>query len=144
LYAQTTLLPTTVLAFIFCGVLLSLQPAFYPIEAERKGASPSQYGFVFAIPNLSVFIFSPIFGRYTPKHRVKLCLCVGCFLTAFCGFLFGFLPYIEKATPFIFLSCVLRFFEGLGASMSRVSALGILLALFPNKVYYKIEWVGII
>ena len=117
---------------------MSLQPTFYPIEAERKGATPSHYGFVFAIPNLSIFVFSPVFGKYIPKFGAKLCLCFGYLLTAFSGFLFGFLSYIQGPSLFIFLSFVLRFTEGVGASMSGVSALGILLTLFPNKVYYNI------
>ncbi len=29
-------------AYIVWGLLLSLQPPFYPSEAERKGATPSQ------------------------------------------------------------------------------------------------------
>ena len=132
---------TIILAYIFSGVLLSLLPAFYPLEAERKGALPSQYGFVFAIPGLSVFVFSPIFAKYIPKLGAKLCLCFGYLLASFSGILFGFLPYIQEATIFIFLSLVLRFLEGLGASMYVPSAFGLLMTIFPNKVYCTIKWI---
>ena len=90
-----------------------------------------------------MFFFSPIFGKYIPKLGAKLCLCVGCLLASFSGILFGFLSYIQKPDLFIFLSAVLRFFEGLGASMYRVASLGILITLFPNKVFYTFKWVGI-
>ena len=53
------------------------QPPFYPSEAEKKGATPAQYGFVFGIANLSLFIFSPIFGRYGSTIGPKLCFNVG-------------------------------------------------------------------
>ena len=113
---------------------MSLQPTFYPLEAERKGASPFQYGFVFAIPSLSLFIFSPVFGKYTTKLGVKSCLCFGSVLESLSGFLFVFLSYFQSANLFIFVSSVLRFSEGFGASMSRGSSLGILTTMFPNKV----------
>ena len=44
------LISLSILAYIGWGLLLSLQPPFYPLEAELKGATPSQYGFVFGIP----------------------------------------------------------------------------------------------
>ena len=43
--------------YIALGLLISLQPPFYPSEAEAMGASPAEYGFVFGIANLSLFIF---------------------------------------------------------------------------------------
>ena len=38
-------------------MLIYLQPTFYPSEAEEIGATPAQYGFVFGIANLSLFLF---------------------------------------------------------------------------------------
>jgi uncharacterized membrane protein (DUF485 family) len=43
--------------YIALGLLISLQPPFYPSEAEKIGASPAEYGFVFGIANLSLFLF---------------------------------------------------------------------------------------
>ena len=34
-----------VIAYIVWGSLISLQPPFYPTEAEKKGATPSQVSF---------------------------------------------------------------------------------------------------
>ena len=34
-----------VIAYIVWGALISLQPPFYPTEAEKKGATPSQVSF---------------------------------------------------------------------------------------------------
>ena len=60
-------------AYIGWGLLLSLQPPFYPSEAEKKGATPSQYGFVFGIANLAAFIFAPIFGQCCQNIFSKNC-----------------------------------------------------------------------
>ncbi len=51
--------------YIALGLLLSLQPPFYPSEAEKKGAKPAEYGFVFGIANLSLFMFRYAYVRYT-------------------------------------------------------------------------------
>ena len=96
------------------GLLISLQPPFFPSEAEKKGATAAEYGFVFGIANLSLFIFSPIFGKYGTKIGPKLCFNVGAVLQGVSGFLFAFLPYLTSTGAFIGLAYVLRFLEGLG------------------------------
>ena len=45
--AQTIFLSLSIiLAFITLGALISLTPPFYPAEAEKKGATPSQVNIV--------------------------------------------------------------------------------------------------
>ena len=96
-------------AYIGWGLLLSLQPPFYPSEAEKKGATPSQYGFVFGIANLAAFLFAPFFGRYGSKIGPKILYNFGAFTQGFVGITFGFLVYIENAGAFLGLSYLLRF-----------------------------------
>ena len=56
----------------FCSAIcVSLQAPFYPHEAEKKGATASQYGFVFGIFELTVFIVSPIVGKNLSKLGAK-------------------------------------------------------------------------
>ena len=78
------------------------------------GATPAEYGFVFGIANLSLFIFSPIFGRFGPKIGTKTCFNLGAVLQGVSGFLFAFLPYLKTTGSFIGLAYLLRFLEGLG------------------------------
>ena len=49
------------------GMCVSLQAPFYPAEAEKKGASATEYGLVFGIFELTVFIVSPFIGKILPK-----------------------------------------------------------------------------
>ena len=100
--------------YIALGLLISLQPPFFPSEAEKMGATPAEYGFVFGIANLSLFIFSPIFGRFGPKIGTKTCFNLGAVLQGVSGFLFAFLPYLKTTGSFIGLAYLLRFLEGLG------------------------------
>ena len=55
------------------GSLISLIPTFYPSYAESKGATASQYGLVYGIAPLTVFVFGPIFGRYGSNIGFKFC-----------------------------------------------------------------------
>ena len=125
------------------GLLISLQPPFYPSEAELKGAKPSEYGFVFGIANLSLFIFSPIFGKYGSRIGPKICFDCGSVMQGVSGFMFAFLLYCDGVAVFIGFSYLLRFIEGLGTAMAWSSALGILMQAFPNKVFtskkYKMQ-----
>ena len=45
---------------------------FYPAEAERKGASATQYGLVFGVFELTVFLVSPVVGRLLTRVRRTL------------------------------------------------------------------------
>ena len=51
-----TIIPFLLLQFSV-GLCASLQATFYPIEATLKGASASQFGAVFGIIHLSLFMF---------------------------------------------------------------------------------------
>ena len=104
---------------IALGLLISLQPPFYPSEAEKMGATPAEYGFVFGIANLSLFLFSPIFGAYATRIGPKTCFNCGAVLQGVSGFLFAFLPYCTTTGLFIGLSYLLRFLEGLGKLFSQ-------------------------
>ena len=116
------------------GLLISLQPTFYPSEAELKGAKPSQYGFVFGITNLALFICGPFFGKYASKIGLKMCFSSGAILQGLSGFMFAFVPQFEDVAMFLALSYFLRFLEGLGTAMAWSSTMGILTEIFPDKV----------
>ena len=90
------------------GLLISLQPPFYPSEAELKGAKPSEYGFVFGIANLAAFLSAPVFGVYGTKIGAKLLYNFGAFLQPLCGLAFAFLDYVENTAAFLGLSYLLR------------------------------------
>ena len=67
-----------------------------------------QYGFVFGIFNLAAFLGGPIFGRFGGRIGPRILYMVGAFLQGLCGFLFGFLQYVNETNTFIILSYFLR------------------------------------
>ncbi|CAG7829177.1 unnamed protein product, partial [Allacma fusca] len=52
------------LADFFSAIIISLQAPFFPQEAEQKGATATEFGLVFGVFELVVFITSPIYGKY--------------------------------------------------------------------------------
>ena len=98
----------SIVAYVGWGLLLSLQPSFYPSEAEKKGATASQYGLVFGMPNLAAFLTAPIFGKFGTNIGPKWLFNFGAFTQGFVGLTFGFLIYLETLGPFLGLSYFLR------------------------------------
>ena len=50
----------------------TIQAPFYPQEAEKKGCVPSEYGLVFGVFELTVFIVSPIIGANLNRLGMKV------------------------------------------------------------------------
>ncbi|XP_046442778.1 MFS-type transporter SLC18B1-like [Daphnia pulex] len=125
-----------VIAFAdFCSaVCISLQAPFYPAEAERKGATASQYGFVFGCYELTVFLTSPLFGKYLAKLIPKFMLNGGLVVTGVCSILFGVLDKIDDTTAFIGLSFAVRVIEALGSAAFLTAAFAIIAAEFPSSI----------
>ena len=73
-----------------------------------SGASSSQYGLVFGIANLALFLTAPLFGRFGPLIGAKILCNTGSFVQAFCGLAFGFLDYIPDVNIFLGFSYLLR------------------------------------
>ena len=126
--------------YIAIGSLISLMPAFYPSYAESKGATASQYGFVYGIEPLTLFVFGPIFGRYGSNIGCKQGFVSGAVLQGISGLLFAFLPYCEDSETFIALSYFLRIVQGVGTSMCWTSALATLSVIFPYNQAAIMAW----
>ena len=119
---------------ISLGFLASLQPTFYPTEAESRGGKPFEYGLVFGIVNFAAVIINPFSGTLSVNIGIKKSLCIGAVVEGLCGFLFAFLSYCQDVSHFIGLSCILRFLEGVAGSFRSCSAIGIVMAVYPAKV----------
>jgi len=131
---------TTALGYTTWGLLISLQPPFYPLEAEKKGAKPQQYGFVFGIFNLMAFLTAPLFGRYGTRLGATNLYRFGAFVQAICGIGFGFLQYVDNLPAFLGLSYLLRALSGIADAAGWSSVLSILMQLFPTKVARIMAW----
>eukprot|EP00092_Neocalanus_flemingeri_P030917 GFUD01033574.1.p1 GENE.GFUD01033574.1~~GFUD01033574.1.p1 ORF type:complete len:505 (-),score=68.91 GFUD01033574.1:56-1570(-) len=127
-----TIIPFLMLQFSV-GLCASLQATFYPIEAGRKGATASQFGAVFGIIHLSLFIFGPLVGKYLSIWGVKAIFPAGFIIDGGTFILFGMLQWVNDTTMFLVFSYLIRFLEGVGAAATWTSNLSILMAKFPER-----------
>jgi len=131
---QWKILATLVMTHLCNGLCVSLQAPFYPAEAAKKGASATEYGLVFGIFELTVFIVSPIIGKYLPKIGVGRAFTGGISVTGLMCVAFGFLNQIEDCKTFIGLSFVIRVFEACGNSAFLSSSFTLVAQMFPTTV----------
>ncbi|KAK7065899.1 hypothetical protein SK128_024985, partial [Halocaridina rubra] len=119
----------------FCNaVCVSLQAPFYPAEAEKKGATATQYGLVFGIFELTVFIVSPIYGKFLNTLGAKFINNAGIFTVSVMSIVFGFLDRIEDTNTFVGLSFAVRIVEAMGNAAFVTSAFSIIAKEFPKNV----------
>lgn len=119
----------------FCNaVCVSLQAPFYPSEAERKGATASQYGLVFGVFELTVFLVSPVYGRFMTRWGPKFINNAGIFTVSVMCILFGFLDRIDDTNTFIGFSFAVRIVEAMGNAAFITSAFSIIAKEFPKNV----------
>ena len=111
--------------------MISLQPPFYPYEAELKGANPEEYGSVFGAFYLGAFLTCPIAGAIGRKIGPKTLCIIGALIQAVCTILFGFLDQIEDKDAFIGGSLTLRFLSGMAEAAAWNAGMTILVATYP-------------
>ncbi|XP_041763407.1 MFS-type transporter SLC18B1-like [Anopheles merus] len=119
----------------FCNAIcVSLQAPFFPNEAESKGATATEYGLVFGIFELVVFIISPLYGQYINRIGPKVLFNSGIFTTGTSAILFGLLDRVPGHVPFITLAFVIRIVEALGNAAFLTASFAIIAKEFPNNV----------
>lgn len=119
----------------FCNAIcVSLQAPFFPNEAERKGATATEYGLVFGIFELVVFIISPIYGQCINRIGPKVLFNSGIFTTGTSAILFGLLDRIPDHIPFITCAFIIRIVEALGNAAFLTASFAIIAKEFPNNV----------
>ncbi|KAE8739867.1 hypothetical protein FOCC_FOCC014624 [Frankliniella occidentalis] len=119
----------------FCNAIcVSLQAPFYPKEAEAHGATPSEYGLVFGVFELVVFIISPIYGQHLNRIGPKFLFNGGIFTTGVCAILFGMLDKVNGHYPFIVLSFLIRIIEAMGNAAFLTASFAIIAKEFPDNV----------
>ena len=121
-------------AFIVWGVCSSLLPPFYPNEAKSKGASISQFGFVFGAYSLAGMVSSPFFGKYGSRISPRYLYIPGALVGALCTLVFGALQLVESLSLFLCLSYILRLLAGMANTAAWGALMAALMTIFPDKV----------
>ncbi|GAB6026949.1 hypothetical protein CHUAL_013620 [Chamberlinius hualienensis] len=131
---QWTTLFTFIVVNFSSAVCVSLQAPFFPSEAEKKGSTPAEYGLVFGVFELTVFIVSPFYGKFLTKIGPKFLLISGIFLMAGCSILFGMLDKIYTHDAFLTLAFIIRVVEAAGNAGYLTAGFSIIAKEFPDNV----------
>ena len=110
------------------GFMASIMAPFLPLEAQAKGASASQFGPIFGIIHLALFIISPVMGKVISRVGLGNVFKGGLILITVASLSFGLLTFLESPTLFLVLAYTLRIVEGVGGSALWTSMLALLLA----------------
>ena len=110
------------------GFMASIMAPFLPVEAEAQGASPSQFGPIFGIIHLALFIISPVMGKVVTRWGLARVFKTGLILISFTSVTFGLLTFVADSSLFLVLAYTLRIVEGIGGSALWTSMLALLLA----------------
>jgi len=111
-----------------------MQAPFYPIEAEMKGCTPSEYGLVFGIFELVVFLVSPIIGANLNRLGIKVTLCTGIGAVGVSTVFFGLLDKLENGKVFLAFSFVLRIIAAAGNAAFLTGSFSLIAKEFPDNV----------
>lgn len=129
------LITGTFIVVNFCNAMcVSMQAPFYPHEAEKKGCIPSEYGLVFGVFELTVFLVSPIIGANLNRLGVKMTLSVGIGTVGCTSILFGLLDKIDNGKIFLGMSFTLRIVEACGNAGFLTGSFSMIAKEFPDNV----------
>ncbi|XP_076325871.1 MFS-type transporter SLC18B1-like isoform X4 [Tachypleus tridentatus] len=113
---QMLTLTTINFSVAFLASCFALLAPFFPELAEKKGATPIQYGFIFGVFNLVMLLVSPVFSKLVLYVTPKFIVVSGTFIAGCCSLLFGTLNRSPPGTPFIALAFILRSVKAVGAA----------------------------
>lgn len=129
---QLLIIFTYIYGNFFLAACVSLQAPFFPLEAEKKGATATQYGLVFGAYELAIIFVSPLVGKLVGRSSPKLWIQIGLLLTGFMTILFGFLDKAPHGGWFITLAFLIRILEGVGAASFTTPSYTATAEEFPN------------
>ena len=125
---------TFIVINLFNAMCFSMQAPFYPIEAEMKGCTPSEYGLVFGVFELVVFLVSPIIGANLNRLGIKATLCTGIGAVGVSTVLFGLLDKLENGKVFLAFSFVLRIIAAAGNAAFLTGSFSLIGKIFVSLV----------
>lgn len=119
---------------LFANSAYSSIAPFYPIEALAKGVPGEVLGIIFAGYSLSMFLFSPLFGKMLTKFGRKKVLMLGCLCEGLSMLLMGLFDLIPSGTTFGILSFFCRVIEGFGNGCLNSSSSSIICFNYPDNM----------
>ena len=110
-----------------------MQAPFFPIEAERKGATPSQFSPIFGFIHLATVVTSPFMAKVITRVGLGNVFKLSLGLIFVAAISFGCLTYVDNLVLFLTLAYFLRILAGVGGAALWTAMLSLLLARWKGK-----------
>ena len=110
------------------GIVGSMQAPFFPIEAEKKGATPSQFSPIFGFIHLATAVTSPFMAKVITRVGLGNVFKLSLGLIFVAAISFGCLTYVDDLILFLVLAYFLRILAGVGGAALWTAMLSFLLA----------------
>ncbi|XP_054553821.1 MFS-type transporter SLC18B1 isoform X2 [Talpa occidentalis] len=112
----------------------SILGPFFPIEAEKKGASNTIIGMIFGCYALFDLLSSLVFGKYLVHIGAKFMFVAGMFVSGGVTILFGVLDQVPDGPVFVAMCFVVRIADAVSFAAAITASFSILAKAFPNNV----------
>ncbi|XP_046363005.1 MFS-type transporter SLC18B1-like isoform X1 [Haliotis rufescens] len=119
---------------LFAWCCLSLLPPFFPLEAQKKGASWTIIGLISSCSELVIFLVSPLFGRLMSASCPRYFYISGLCIVGICIILFGWINHAPDGIPFIAICFAVRVLEAFGTASLLTASFAIATINFPDNV----------
>ena len=127
------LLSTCMITMFFNACTYSIQGPFFPKESAKRGLTPLQYGFVFSIYELVIFLSSIPAGRVIGKLGPKIVTVTSNIVLGFSVAAFGLCHYLQTALAFAISSTIVRCLEAVAAAAVTTGIMTVAINNFPDK-----------
>ena len=121
------------------GIVGSMQAPFFPIEAERKGATPSQFSPIFGFIHLATAVTSPFMAKVITRVGLGNVFKLSLGLIFVAAISFGCLTYVDDLILFLTLAYFLRILAGVGGAALWTAMLSLLLARSKEIISLRIS-----
>ncbi|XP_005099602.1 MFS-type transporter SLC18B1 [Aplysia californica] len=110
-----------------------LMAPFFPQEAERKGSSETEIGFIFSSFEIGIILSAPTFGRFITRIGTKFLFITGMLVAGSSTILFSVLNLCPPGAIFVTLTILCRVVMSLGVSAYVTASLAIVCEEFPGR-----------
>ena len=116
------------------GFVGSMQAPFFPIEAEKKGATASQFSPIFGFIHLATVVTSPFMAKVITRVGLGNVFKLSLGLIFVAAISFGCLTFVSDLVLFLTLAYFLRILAGVGGAALWTAMLSFLLARWKENI----------
>lgn len=133
-----------IILHLFLFSAFSLPLAYFPGEAQSRGISKSEIGYILAIYSIGGAFCSIVLGKKMAFWGRRLLLLINGLFVA-CGTIgFGLIYHLTKSVQFFIIALIIRFFIGLGVGGFTTITYGYVPMLYTETISTKMRVLEIV